>query len=103
MTRVCPVRDAVCPHGLECPYTIDRYTCRIPDTRTTDPSRVGGGTTISTDGPHQITDDRRWLARQLLDSKLSDEEAYGIVAFAPAVKDRRDLAAPSSTAPGVGE
>jgi chromosome segregation ATPase len=26
--RVCPQRDAICPHGRNCPYTIDRYTCR---------------------------------------------------------------------------
>jgi len=40
---------------------------------------------ITTDGPHKITDHRRWLARQLLDSQLSDEEAFGIVAHSPAV------------------
>jgi hypothetical protein len=27
MIRVCPKRDAVCPHGMACPYTIDRYEC----------------------------------------------------------------------------
>lgn len=26
--RVCPVRDTVCPHGMDCPYSIDRYSCR---------------------------------------------------------------------------
>ena len=28
MTRVCPKRDMVCPHGMSCPYAIDRYICR---------------------------------------------------------------------------
>jgi hypothetical protein len=28
MIRVCPKRDAVCPHGMGCPYVVDRYTCR---------------------------------------------------------------------------
>lgn len=27
MIRVCPKRDAICPHGMDCPYTIDRYNC----------------------------------------------------------------------------
>lgn len=35
---------------------------------------------ITKDGPHEINKHRFWLARQLLDSKLSDREAYGIVA-----------------------
>jgi hypothetical protein len=30
--RVCPIRDAACPHGMSCPYTIDRYTC-MPEPR----------------------------------------------------------------------
>lgn len=34
---------------------------------------------ISTDGPNRIDSHRRWLARQLLDSKLTDEQAYSIV------------------------
>lgn len=25
--RVCPMRDAVCPHGLDCPHSINRYEC----------------------------------------------------------------------------
>lgn len=40
---------------------------------------------ISTDGPHEISNHRRWLARQLLDSQLSDTEAFGIVANSPAM------------------
>jgi len=28
MIRVCPKRDAICPHGLACPYSIDRYECK---------------------------------------------------------------------------
>lgn len=27
MVRVCPKRDAVCPHGMECPYVKDAYSC----------------------------------------------------------------------------
>lgn len=42
---------------------------------------------ISTDGPHKPDDHRVWLARQLLDSKLTTEEAYGIVCYHPAVSD----------------
>ena len=26
--RVCPKRDAVCPHGMDCPYVIDAYSCK---------------------------------------------------------------------------
>lgn len=39
---------------------------------------------ISTDGPHPITDHRQWLARQLLDSQLSEAEAISIVKHFPA-------------------
>lgn len=28
MIRVCPKRDAICPHGMSCPYVIDRYECK---------------------------------------------------------------------------
>ena len=28
MIRVCPKRDTKCPHGEDCPYTIDKYTCK---------------------------------------------------------------------------
>lgn len=28
MTRVCPKLDAVCPHGDDCPFNIDRHDCR---------------------------------------------------------------------------
>jgi hypothetical protein len=44
------------------------------------------GWAISHDGPNPINDHRKWLARQLLDSKLTDEESYGIVAFSPTIK-----------------
>lgn len=27
-TQVCPKRDSVCPHGVRCPYVIDRYECK---------------------------------------------------------------------------
>jgi hypothetical protein len=43
---------------------------------------------ISTDGPHAITNVRRWLARQLMDSKRSDEEVFGVVAYHPSISDR---------------
>lgn len=45
-----------------------------------------GEPSISTDGPHNIGDHRRWLARQLLDSQLSDREALRIVAYSPALE-----------------
>lgn len=45
--------------------------------------------TISEDGPNAITEVRRWLARQLLDSKHTDAEAFGIVAEHPAIKRER--------------
>lgn len=41
---------------------------------------------ISLDGPNLPDEHRVWLARRLLDSKLTDEEAYGIVRHSPAVK-----------------
>ena len=25
--RICPERDGPCPHGMDCPYVIDRYSC----------------------------------------------------------------------------
>lgn len=28
MIRVCPKRDAICPHGSACPYITDRYKCK---------------------------------------------------------------------------
>ena len=30
MVRVCPKRDTICPHGMSCPYAVDRYTCTEP-------------------------------------------------------------------------
>lgn len=43
---------------------------------------------ISKDGPNETDRHGRfWLARQLLDSKLTAEEAYGIVAHHPAIQD----------------
>ena len=50
----------------------------------TSSSATGGD--ITTDGPHNIEDHRRWLARQLLDSNLSADEAYSIVEHSPALK-----------------
>lgn len=46
---------------------------------------------ISTDGHHSISDTRRWLARQLMDSTLSEAEALGAVAHNPAVKAAMNL------------
>lgn len=40
--------------------------------------------------------DRQWLARQLLDAKLTDAEAYSVVAFAPKVKDQWKPAQPTA-------
>lgn len=42
---------------------------------------------ISTDGHHSISNIRRWMARQLMDSGLSEDEALGIVAYHPAITD----------------
>lgn len=43
--------------------------------------------TIDKDGPYLPDYHRRWLARQLMDSKLTDDEAYGIVAYHPSISD----------------
>ncbi|UTC28728.1 hypothetical protein MARCHEWKA_02160 [Brevundimonas phage vB_BpoS-Marchewka] len=37
------------------------------------------------DGPHPISATRHWMAQQLLDSNLSDAEAYGILRDSPAM------------------
>ncbi len=42
---------------------------------------------VSKDGPIKIGDQRRWLARKLMDSKLTDEEAFGIVCYHPNISD----------------
>ena len=31
--RVCPERDGRCPHGIDCPYAIDRYRCDMEASR----------------------------------------------------------------------
>lgn len=31
--RVCPERDGRCPHGMDCPFTRDRYTCDMNGSR----------------------------------------------------------------------
>lgn len=46
-----------------------------------------GKPSILTDGPYEISKTRLWLARQLLDSKLSDKEAFSIVAYHPSIYD----------------
>lgn len=43
---------------------------------------------IARDGQHRINPHRAWLARQLYDSSLSDEDAYGIVAYHPSISDQ---------------
>lgn len=42
---------------------------------------------VSKDGPIEIGYQRRWLARQLMDSKLTEHEAMSIVAFHPQISD----------------
>lgn len=59
-------------------------------------SQRGDGASIETDGPYKLTDERRWLARQLLDSKLSGEEAFGIVAYHPLIKRGENRSANAS-------
>lgn len=50
---------------------------------------------ISTDGPNKIGDGRRWLARKLMDSKLTEAEAYEIVAYCPSITDVRAALPPA--------
>jgi hypothetical protein len=47
--------------------------------------RLKGTWPIATDGPHAPGEQRLWLARQLMDSKLTDKEAFGIVCYHPDV------------------
>lgn len=56
---------------------IARWNRRIGD-----PAEEGDETLpeIAKDGPHRPNPMRMWLARQLMDSRLTDEEAYDIVA-----------------------
>lgn len=42
---------------------------------------------VAVDGPHAPGEQRFWLARNLMDSKLSDAEAFGVVAFHPDIQD----------------
>lgn len=28
MIRICPERDRVCPHGMNCPWADERYSCK---------------------------------------------------------------------------
>ena len=44
-----------------------------------------------------LDDHRAWLARQLLDDTLSDDEAFGIVAFSPVIKPLIAAARPAET------
>lgn len=43
---------------------------------------------ISFDGPNVPNEHRLWLARQLLDSKLSDDEAFGIARSFPSAPNQ---------------
>lgn len=43
---------------------------------------------ISFDGPNMPNDHRLWLARQLLDSKLTDDEAFSIARSFPSAPDQ---------------
>lgn len=40
MIRVCPERDAECPHGMDCPYAVDRYTCNEDKAGTASPDHA---------------------------------------------------------------
>ena len=31
--RICPERDGRCPHGTDCPFARDRYTCDMDGSR----------------------------------------------------------------------
>ena len=50
---------------------------------------------ISLDGPHRPDENRLWLSRQLLDSRLTAEEAYSVVAHSPAIQDTLSQPEPS--------
>ncbi len=39
MIRVCPKRDGACPHGMSCPYVLDRYHCEEEPGKTVDASK----------------------------------------------------------------
>lgn len=45
---------------------------------------------LAKDSAHCIGLQRAWLACQLMDDRLQDEEAYSIVAFHPEIKDVRE-------------
>ncbi len=51
------------------------------------PAGEAGLPPIALDGPHRPNEQRQWLSRQLLDSRLTDAEAYSIVAYHPSVSD----------------
>jgi hypothetical protein len=40
--------------------------------------------------PRPLSEARRWLARQLMDTSLSDVEAFSMIAFHPLIQDARD-------------
>lgn len=67
------------------PTLIAALAEKLNAARAEDPHTESGEASISTDGPHMISSHRRWLARQFLDSQLSDAEAFGIVAHHPAM------------------
>lgn len=69
----------------------------IAAARASRPTSGEGEPSISLDGPNQIGFNRQWLSRQLLDSKLTDREAYGIVAYYPPGKDQWSDARPTAS------
>ena len=49
MKRICPKRDMPCPHGMSCPFVIDRYKCK-PEPTTVQPSCWPPNSTKHTSG-----------------------------------------------------
>ena len=91
MTRREQIARIVDPKAFDAGYDPDRGAVQNDIDRAVavalaKSDQIMGLESISTDGPHPITEHRRWLARQLLDSKLSEAEAFEIVAHHPALK-----------------
>jgi hypothetical protein len=39
--RICPKRDAICPHGMDCQFVIDRFNCKDEQDSPVTPAPVG--------------------------------------------------------------
>lgn len=72
MIRICPKRDAVCPHGMDCPYVGDSYECGEPNQSVIAATGLGG--LIA-----RLEQRASWLIEyprsKLIDGNLMDEAA----------------------------